>query len=67
MDTPQIERDAFSVAEAAQRLGISRAHIYNQIVAGKLRTLKIGRRRLVPARALIEFLEGRTARKRRDA
>jgi excisionase family DNA binding protein len=45
-----------TVDETAERLRVSRWSVYNLIRANQLRTVKIGRRRLVPAAALDEFL-----------
>ena len=41
-----------SVEQVARRLGIGRTSVYGQIAAGKLRSVKVGRRRLVPSDAL---------------
>ena len=48
---------ALSIKEAVHRSGLSRAHLYNEMTAGKLRYLKAGRRRLVLARDLNAYLE----------
>ena len=45
-----------SVREACSRLGISHWAIYQQIGQGTIKTVKIGRRRLVSSRALDEFI-----------
>ncbi len=45
-----------SVAEAARHLGIGRSALYGELAAGRLRSLKVGRRRLVPSGALAEFV-----------
>jgi excisionase family DNA binding protein len=45
-----------TVDEAAERLRISRWTLYNLIRSNQLRTVKIGRRRLVPASAITECL-----------
>ena len=45
-----------SVDEAAQWLSIGRSALYAELAAGRLRSLKVGRRRLVPASALTEFV-----------
>ncbi|RNL84314.1 helix-turn-helix domain-containing protein [Halostreptopolyspora alba] len=45
-----------TVDEAAARLRVSRWTLYNLIRSGQLRTIKIGRRRLVPAAALAECI-----------
>ncbi|MEU6036932.1 helix-turn-helix domain-containing protein [Actinomadura sp. NPDC047616] len=46
-----------TVDEAAERLRVSRWTLYNLIRSNQLRTVKIGRRRLVPVDALTEFLD----------
>ena len=53
-----IERRALSIVEAARVCEISRATIYRLIADGKLTTLKIGARRLVPVAALDALLNG---------
>jgi excisionase family DNA binding protein len=47
----------FTIDEAAARLRVSRWSVYNLIRSGQLSTVKIGRRRLVPADALTECLD----------
>jgi excisionase family DNA binding protein len=47
----------FTIDEAAARLRVSRWSVYNLIRSGQLRTIKIGRRRLVPLDALTECLK----------
>jgi excisionase family DNA binding protein len=46
-----------TVDEAAERLRVSRWTLYNLIRSNQLRTVKIGRRRLVPVAALSECLD----------
>ena len=48
-----------SVEEAARFLGIRRAKVYLEMEAGRLAYLKIGRRRVIPWRALREYLADR--------
>ena len=48
---------AYSIAEAARMIGLGRTSIYAAISAGKLKTRKAGRRTLVEATALQDFLE----------
>ena len=50
------ERRALSVEETAKTCGLSRATLYRLIADGKLTTLKIGARRLVPVGALDALL-----------
>ena len=47
----------FTIDEAAARLRVSRWTLYNLIRSNQLRTIKIGRRRLVPPAALDECVE----------
>tara|TARA_R100001086_G_C11845803_1_gene260187 strand:+ start:2432 stop:2608 length:177 start_codon:yes stop_codon:yes gene_type:complete len=42
----------FSIPEAANALSVGRTSIYSLINGGKLQTIKIGRRTLVPAKSL---------------
>jgi excisionase family DNA binding protein len=46
------------VDAAAAALGIGRTAIYSEIQAGRIRSLKVGRRRLVPATAIAEYIAG---------
>lgn len=47
----------YDVEEAAQALRLSRTVIYELIRSHRLRTVKLGRRRLVPVSALVEYVE----------
>ena len=49
--------ELLSVEEAARRAGISRTLFYAQIMNGKVRSLRVGRRRLVPATELAKLVE----------
>ena len=51
----------YSVDEAAQALRLSRDMIYQLIRSGRLRTIKVGRRRLVPVAALDDWLHAQDA------
>ena len=44
------------IEEAAMALRLSRSAVYELIRSGRLRTVKAGRRRLVPVEALTEFV-----------
>jgi excisionase family DNA binding protein len=60
----EIERLLITTDEAAQRLGIHRSTLYDLIRTNKLKTVKIGARRLVRVSALeeaITLLEEETA------
>jgi excisionase family DNA binding protein len=50
------QRRTLSIQETAQVCGLSRATLYRLIADGKLLTLKIGARRLVPLGALDALL-----------
>ena len=50
------ERLVWSVEEAGRRLGISRAHAYELVTRGELPHLRLGRRVVVPKRALEALL-----------
>ena len=43
-----------TTTEAARQLGVGRSTLYDLIRSHRLRTVKIGRRRLVPVEALAE-------------
>ena len=47
------------VTEAADALGIGRSATYAELQAGRLRSVKVGRRRLIPAAALASFIADR--------
>ena len=52
------ERRALSIKEVADACGLSRATVYRLIADGKLATLKIGARRLVPVDFIDALLSG---------
>lgn len=57
-DTLTISRKAlYRIPEAMALLSMSRAVIYEQLRAGRLRSVKQGRSRLVPAAAIMEYVE----------
>ena len=41
-----------------QRLHVGRSTVFALVASGELRSVKIGRRRLVPESALMEFIDG---------
>ena len=47
-----------SIKQAAYQLGLGRTSIYELLAAGKLKSLKIGRRRCIPREAIDEFIAG---------
>lgn len=52
------ERLTLTVEQAAQVLGISRAHAYELAARGEIPTLRLGRRVLVPKEALSRMVHG---------
>jgi excisionase family DNA binding protein len=53
-----VERRALSIEEAAKACGLSRATLYRLLSDGKLTTIKVGARRLVPVVALDALING---------
>ncbi len=52
-----VERKTFTVEEAGQALGISRGLAYELAATGRLPTVRLGRRLVVPCAALEKMLE----------
>jgi excisionase family DNA binding protein len=52
------KRRALSMRETARTTGLSRATLYRLLKDGRLTTVKVGARRLVPVRALDALLDG---------
>jgi excisionase family DNA binding protein len=48
---------AVSVEEAARLIGVGRSTMFTLVQSGRVRSVRVGARRLVPTRALEEFLE----------
>lgn len=48
-----------SVDEARKMLGIGRSAFYAELMGGRVRSLTLGRRRLIPAAAIAEYIAGR--------
>lgn len=58
MNTSALRRN-YSMAEACDWLGITRRTLYKEVNSGRLKTFKIGTRRLVSERALEQFVKDR--------
>ncbi|HEV3309326.1 MAG TPA: excisionase family DNA-binding protein [Chloroflexota bacterium] len=56
-DTPLL----LSVDEAVLELGIKRTMFFAELGAGRIRSFKVGRRRLIPRAALQEWIDDRVA------
>lgn len=48
-------RIAYSVAEVSDMTGLSKAHLYREIEAGRLPAIRSGRRVIVPVRVIEEL------------
>jgi excisionase family DNA binding protein len=61
--TPATSDDAvlvnLTVDEAARRLRIGRTKLYELVMAGEIRSVTIGKRRLIPAHCLVEYVNNR--------
>ena len=55
------ERETLDLPELAERLGVSRSSIYRWADAGIIRTVRLGRRRLVPRAVVEDLLSPRSA------
>jgi excisionase family DNA binding protein len=53
----RLDKLLLTVPEAAEVLGIGRSQLYKLVLSGELRTIKIGRSRRIPIRALDELIE----------
>lgn len=51
-----VDRLAYSIDEAGQALGVTGRHIRNLIERGEIRSVRLGRRRVIPAEVLRELL-----------
>ena len=56
-DKPPKDRRVWSVDETAEQLGISRAHAYELIARREIPHLRLGRRIVVPGKAVDELLD----------
>ena len=55
---PDVVPLVFSVAEAAELLGVSRSCAYGLVSCGELAAVRVGRRLLVPCDAVYDYLDG---------
>jgi excisionase family DNA binding protein len=61
VDIPTDGQLAYSVEDAADKLGIGRTTAFAEMRSGRLRSFRVNKRRLVPASALVEYIEDRMA------
>ncbi len=45
-----------SVDAVIERLGIGRAMVFRLLASGELRSVKLGKRRLIPEQAIVDFI-----------
>ncbi|TGD89222.1 DNA-binding protein [Mycolicibacterium sp. CH28] len=45
-----------SIKDIIARTGLSRSTVYEEMDSGRLRSVKVGRRRLIPESALIDYI-----------
>jgi excisionase family DNA binding protein len=53
---PPARKLLYDVEEVIDLIGLGRSKLYQYILSGELRSLKLGRRRKIPADALPEFI-----------
>ena len=51
------EKLTLNVTQAAQQLGLSRNSVYQGVLAGDIPSVRVGKRILIPVRALERMLE----------
>jgi excisionase family DNA binding protein len=51
-----IDRELYRVTEAMTLLSLSRSVIYEQLRCGRLRSVHVGRTRLIPAAAIVDYI-----------
>lgn len=56
-----MERMLLTPEEAAEALGVGRTKVYELMAAGRLASVRIGRSRRVPTRALAELVDALSA------
>lgn len=58
---PRAPDRLLSIDQAAGALSLGRSLIYGEIAAGRLASLKVGRRRLIPAEAIANYIRSQSA------
>jgi len=57
--TRTLDRTAYSIAEVANSLGVSRAFVRLEMTRQKLATLRVGRRTLIPRQSFESYIGSR--------
>jgi excisionase family DNA binding protein len=60
----EVGRLTYSVTEAARALGVSRSYCYELVQRGVLPYIALGRRRVIPRKALEDYVERETRQHR---
>lgn len=55
---PSSSKLAYSIEEVAELTGLSRSLLYDEMAAGRLSFIKVGRRRIITAEQVERFLNG---------
>jgi excisionase family DNA binding protein len=63
MHVQEVKRETLTVEETASVLGVSRGTTYAQINAGAIRSIRLGKRLLVPRAEIDRLLAGEPARR----
>ncbi|MDA8237907.1 MAG: helix-turn-helix domain-containing protein [Chloroflexi bacterium] len=53
---PGAPQRLLSVDEAAAACGVGRTALYSELASGRLRSMRVGRRRLIPAGAIADYI-----------
>lgn len=59
--SPPLARRAYGVREFCSAFGLSRSTVYNLMAEGRLKTVRVAGRRLIPADAAEALLRGESA------
>lgn len=51
-----LEKPLYSVAEASKLINVGKTRFYQELAAGRIRAVKSGKRTLVPAEAITEWV-----------
>ena len=64
---PGLTPRLLSIHQACQILGLSRTSVYSLLASDQIRSVTVGRRRLVPREAIDEYIAGLPTQYRRPA
>ena len=64
---PGLSPRLLSITQAYQILGLSRTSLYSLLASDRIRSVTVGRRRLVPREAIDEYIAGLPTQYRRPA